>query len=146
MKDETIERPLKGRGVGVIFHIAETDQFMFFLRDDKDSIPFPNMIDIIGGHMDPGETPEQTARRELGEELEERASGDAFQPDGIVPFSTYVDVRDVEQNIFGCELQKVPDLILKEGQRLVFLDRAELAASEFAFDFGDIVRAYAQTV
>ncbi len=71
----------KVRGAGVIFYIVATDQFMFFLRDDKDSIPFPNMVDILGGHMDEGENdPKVTALRELAEELEDTTTGEPFQP------------------------------------------------------------------
>ncbi len=119
---------------------------MFFLRDDKDWIPFPNMIDIIGGHMENGETPEQAAMREFGEELEDTESGEPFQPTGLTHFTTYRDGRNVEQNIFGCELETRPNLTLKEGQNLVFIPRAELAQIDFAFNYNRVVQDYAQTV
>lgn len=53
---------------------------MFLLRDDKPFIPYPNMIDIIGGHMDPGETPLETTMRELSEELIEAETGAPMRP------------------------------------------------------------------
>jgi 8-oxo-dGTP diphosphatase len=38
---------------------------IIYLRDDKPDIPFPNHWDLIGGHVEEGETPEQAwcARR-----------------------------------------------------------------------------------
>jgi 8-oxo-dGTP diphosphatase len=145
-KDESIEVPLKARGAGAIFHIRDNDTFMFFLRDDKDWIPFPNMVDIIGGHLEEGESPEDAAMREFGEELEYSDTGEPFQPTGLAPFRVWVDDRNVEQNIYGCELETTPNLILKEGQRLIFLSRDELATTEFAFHYNEVVREYAESV
>lgn len=145
-KSGSIEEPLRGRGAGAIFYIRSTDQFMFFLRDDKDSIPFPNMVDIIGGHMEEGETPEEAAMREFAEELEYVDTGEAFQPDEITLFDRWVDERNVEQNIFGCILEEKPNLRTNEGQGLVFLSRDELATTNFAFGYNDVVQRYAASV
>ncbi len=146
VKDESVEVPLKGRGAGAIFHIKDTDQFMFFLRDDKDWIPYPNMVDIIGGHAEDGETAEEAALREFREELDELDTGEPFQPPEITLFQRWVDDRNVEQNIFGCELETMPNLHLKEGQRLLFLSREELATTEFAFHYNQVVQEYAASV
>lgn len=134
------------RGVGVIFYIRQTDQFMFYLRDDKDSIPCPNMISLLGGHIELGETAKETAIRELGEELDDVSTGRPFDPGIITHFRTYIDGRAVEQNIFGCILDSPPDLELHEGQRLVFLGKDELASTTFAFDFNRVIQDFAQTV
>lgn len=134
------------RGVGVIFYIRQTDQFMFYLRDGKDSIPYPNRVSILGGHMEPGETAEETAIRELSEELDDVDAGQPFHPGIIIPFRTYIDNRGVEQNIFGCILDDAPKLHLSEGQRLIFLGRDELSSTTFAFDFNQVVQDFAQSV
>jgi len=39
------------------------------LRDDRPDIPYPNMWDMLGGGPDAGETPEDTVRREVREEV-----------------------------------------------------------------------------
>lgn len=145
-KPGSIEQPLAGRGSGAIFYIRETDQFMFFLRDDKDWIPFPNMIDIIGGHLEGDETAEQGALREIAEELEYTDTGESFRPDTIVPFDRWVDNRKVEQNIFGCVLEKLPNIRTNEGQGLVLLGREQLAVTDFAFGYQDVVLRYAASV
>ncbi|WP_425040613.1 NUDIX domain-containing protein [Primorskyibacter sp. S187A] len=38
-------------------------------RDDKPDIPYPDRLDIPGGEREPGETPEETAVREIREEI-----------------------------------------------------------------------------
>lgn len=134
------------RGVGVIFYIRQTNQFMFYLRDNKDSIPCPNMVSLLGGHMETDETAEETAIRELNEELDDVDTGRPFHPGIITQFRTYIDKRGVEQNIFGCILDNAPNLHLNEGQRLILLRRDELPSTTFAFDFNQVVQDFAQSV
>ena len=51
--------------------ILENDkgEFLLALRDNKPGIPFPNHWDLIGGHVEEGETPEEALVREVKEEL-----------------------------------------------------------------------------
>lgn len=91
--DTSAERIYKTRGAGIIFHIRSSDQLMFFLRDDKPGIPFPGKVDIIGGRLEGNETPEQTARREVSEELTDKTTGKPFEVGTIKHFKTWVDER-----------------------------------------------------
>ena len=52
--------------------ILENDrgEFLLYLRDNKPGIPFPNEWDLIGGHVEEGETPEEALLREVKEELD----------------------------------------------------------------------------
>ena len=52
--------------------ILENDkgEFLLALRDNKSWIPFPNHWDLIGGHVEEGETPEEALVREVKEELD----------------------------------------------------------------------------
>ena len=51
--------------------ILENDKsgFLLALRDNKPGIPFPDHWDLIGGHVEEGETPEEALVREVKEEL-----------------------------------------------------------------------------
>ena len=52
--------------------ILENDkgEFLLYLRDNKPGIPFPDHWDLIGGHVEEGETPEEALVREVKEELD----------------------------------------------------------------------------
>lgn len=146
IEPKTPEQEFKARGVGLIVHECSSDRFLFFQRDDIPTIPFPGMIDLIGGHLDEGEEPEQALVREVSEELEDLDTGHPFIPTGYVRFKQYVDERGTQQTIFGLELEKEPRLKLNEGQRLVWLDRAEIKETDFAFGFKDVVSEYVDQV
>jgi hypothetical protein len=144
--DPEIKKPADDRGAGVIFHILDTDQFLFYLRDDKDTIPFPNMTSILGGHFEDGEGPYDCAMRELKEELLDLKTGKPFEPTGLKLIKQWVDEQNIEQTIFGCELPTSPLLWLREGNHLVRLNRDQIPSTNFAFHFNDIVQEYAATV
>jgi len=140
------ERPFKSRGAGIIFHIRSTGELMFFLRDDKPGIPFPNMPDIIGGHLEGNETPEQTARREISEELSNKDTGEPFVAGQVNHFKTFVDDRPGEHNIFVAELDEKPNIATNEGQGLIFLTPEDARSTEFAFGYGQVVNEYLDSV
>jgi len=106
------------------------DRLVIYLRDDRPDIPFPNRWDFFGGHMEPGETPEQTlareVREELGIELQSRelfriyecASGDAY------PNTKYIYRARIDQS--------AAELVLYEGQRLAGIARRERGQFHFA--------------
>lgn len=61
------------------------------LRDDIDGIASPGTWCLFGGHMDPGETPLQTAIRELKEE-----TGITAAPADMVPLFRFVPEGGVQ--------------------------------------------------
>lgn len=52
--------------------ILENDkgEILLYLRDNKPGIPYPGEWDMIGGHVEEGETPEEALVREVKEELD----------------------------------------------------------------------------
>lgn len=52
--------------------ILENDkkEILLYLRDNKPGIPFPEYWDLIGGHVEEGETPGEALIREVKEELD----------------------------------------------------------------------------
>lgn len=55
--------------IAAIIFENDKGEFLLYLRDNKPTIPFPDHWDLIGGHVEEGETPEQALVREVKEEL-----------------------------------------------------------------------------
>ncbi len=55
-------------GAGILL-INSKNELLMLLRDDIPNIPFPNMWDILGGQVEPGEKPADAVRREMLEEM-----------------------------------------------------------------------------
>ena len=102
---------MKRQGSSIIF-INDNNEILLFLRDDKPSIPFPNMWDLPGGHVEENETPEQSIVREMKEELEldikecELFSVNEF-PDRIcdIHYKSMKKVASGREYLLACELR-----------------------------------------
>ena len=93
-------------------------QILTILRDDKETIPYPNMWDLPGGGREGNETPFECVAREVYEELNIQLSKDDVIWSGIYPG------------------------ILDEKKQFVFLV-GNLAQEEFdRIDFGDEGQGY----
>lgn len=55
-------------GVKVFIKNSRTGKFLFFLRDNKPTIPNPNMYGLLGGGLEKGEEPLEALQREIKEE------------------------------------------------------------------------------
>ena len=89
-------------------------------RDDTPEIRWPGAWAIFGGHVEPDETPEAAARREMEEELGLRLEG----PLELV-YHGADDTR--ERFIFAAPLPVPPEtLTLYEGQGMALLSREEI--------------------
>ena len=122
---------MKHLGCSILF-VNPRNQVLLFLRDNKPDIPFPNMWDVPGGHVEPGETPEECIVREMAEEM-----GMALQ--GFRLFS----VRDFEDRT-EFTFWKAADLVIEEirlteGQCLRWFTREEVRSTVLSYGFNDIV-------
>lgn len=122
--------------------ILENDKgdFLLALRDNKSWIPFPNHWDLIGGHVEEGETPEEALVREykeeLGLELKEYKfykeflclKGDAFE--------------NIKYIYTGKINLPIDEITLYEGQYARYFTKEEIPATKFANIIKSIVIEY----
>jgi 8-oxo-dGTP pyrophosphatase MutT (NUDIX family) len=91
------------------------------LRDDKEGIAFPGKWGFFGGAIEPGEDPEQAARRELAEEIGYHADELVRLGSGIIP------QVEVLSYAFACPLPVEMDaLVLTEGMDMAWFDLDQL--------------------
>ena len=123
-------------GVSILF-ISEKNQIILFLRDNKPTIPYPNKWDILGGNVEPGESPEQCVIREMEEEIELE-----LKKEDIHLFKVYHFEDRIEHTYWkelNLNLAKTP---LHEGQCLKWFTEKEvqsLPSSDIAFGFKDVI-------
>jgi 8-oxo-dGTP diphosphatase len=112
--------------------ILENDkgEFLLALRDNKPGIPFPDHWDLIGGHVEEGETPEEALVREVKEELDIDIEEYSF-------YKKYECLTgDVYENIKYIYTGKInlpiEDVTLLEGVRPKYFPREEIQNVKFA--------------
>jgi 8-oxo-dGTP diphosphatase len=122
--------------------ILENDkgEFLLALRDNKSWIPFPNHWDLIGGHVEEGETPEEAVKREYKEELGlelkefefykefECLNGDAFENIKFI-YTGKINIP-------------VEEITLLEGQYVRYFTKEEIPDVKFANIIKSIVMKY----
>lgn len=122
--------------------ILENDkgEFLLYLRDNKPGIPFPAHWDLIGGHVEEGETPEEALVREVKEELDidlkeytfykkfECLTGDAYENIKYI-YSARINLP-------------IKEITLLEGVRPQYFSREEIPDVKFANILKSIVMEY----
>jgi 8-oxo-dGTP diphosphatase len=124
----------KKAGASIIF-LNSSGKVLLLLRDDKQEIPFPNCWDLLGGHLEEGETARQCIEREMQEEIEVVLENPPL-------FRRY----DMDDRVEHCFWQRadfdIASLILHEGQRLKWFSEADiqrLADVEVAYNFKGVL-------
>ncbi|MCM1983940.1 NUDIX hydrolase [Lyngbya confervoides] len=94
-------------------------RFLMQLRDPLPTIVYPGHWGLFGGHLEPGESPEQGLRRELWEEI-------CYRPDQLIYLGNKGD-RQVDRHVFSAELGvPIQSLILQEGWDMALLSRSQI--------------------
>jgi 8-oxo-dGTP diphosphatase len=121
-------------GTSMIF-LDSGNNILLYLRDNKQTIPFPNRWDLLGGHVKEGESPEHCIIRELDEEIE-------YQLRDPKLFATY-DMDDRTEFMFWQSAdQQLENFRLHEGQMWKWFSEEEIKAmdsDEFAFGFRRLI-------
>jgi len=122
---------MKRKGCSIIF-VNDKEQVLLFLRDNKPDIPFPNMWDVLGGHVEDNETPDQCIVREMKEEIGMELKG--FQSFLVEDF----DDR-IEYTFWKKENIDINKITLTEGQRLKWFKADDVKRTKLAYGFNEIL-------
>jgi len=116
------------------------NRLLIYLRDDKADIPFPNHWDLFGGHLEPGETPEEALVREVKEELGiELASWQYVRCYECLQGDVYPN----RKYIYRARIDKtVDELALQEGQRLASIEPDQCPDFRFANILATILKDF----
>ena len=121
--------------IAQIFLFDRDHRLIIYLRDDKPEIPFPNHWDLIGGHVEEGETPEQALAREVREEIGvELQHWQFFRRYDCLNGDAYPNTKFIFYASIDC---LAAELTLFEGQRLIAIRPEE----RFAFRFANVLGA-----
>ena len=122
--------------------ILENDEgkFLLYLRDNKPDIPFPNHWDLIGGHVEDGETPEEALVREFKEELDlDLKEYTFYKKYECITGDAYKNIKYIYSGKINLPIEKVT---LLEGVRPQYFSREEIPNVKFANILKSIVMDY----
>lgn len=123
------------KGSGIIF-LNSNNEVLLLLRDNKETIPFPNMWDIPGGNIENDENPEETVRREMIEEMGIKDLGE------ISLFKIFTS-ENLTDYIFWKRLDINPaEIELKEGQRIEYFNLDRIRKTKLAFNYNKVLEEF----
>jgi 8-oxo-dGTP diphosphatase len=119
-------------GAGIIL-LNSKNEVLLLLRDNKPDIPFPNMWDIPGGKIEDNETPEQTVRREIKEEME-------IDDLGKIKLFNIFTSENITDYVFWKKINLMPEKIkLQEGQKIKYFSREQIKDIKLAFNYNEVL-------
>ena len=122
---------MKRKGSSIIF-TNDKNEILLLLRDNFPNIPYPNMWDLPGGHVEGHETPEECIIREMKEELNITLDQfDLFSMDEFKDRIEYTFWKEVNFDINQIKLE--------EGQMIKWFAETEAKNMKLAYGFNKIV-------
>ena len=110
-----------GKKTAITFLVNKEDKFLFYLRDNKRTIPYPGRWSLLGGGVEGNETCLEALKREIKEEI----NYDLNPP--IVFLDCFEDlISDAMVYVYKSKIdKKLDELTLTEGQKLGYFDFEE---------------------
>jgi 8-oxo-dGTP diphosphatase len=128
------------REIAAIIFENEKGEFLLYLRDNKPGIPFPDHWDLIGGHVEEGETPEQALVREVKEELGlELREYTFYKRFACLTGDAYENIKYIYSGRINIPIEEIT---LYEGVRPAYFTREEIPNVKFANILKEIVMDY----
>lgn len=124
----------KIKGCGILFY-NDKKEVLLLLRDNKPTIPCPNMWDIPGGHVESNESPKEAIVREVKEELGINLKN--FKLFTVTNFDDRVEFTYSSPATFN-----ISDINLMEGQRLEWFSKERVRNTALALGFNPIVETF----
>lgn len=103
--------------------VEQEGKWLLQLRDDLDWIVAPGCWGLFGGHMEPGESPEEALRRELLEEISWRAGS-------LHPWFTHRNPQRVAHFFLTSLEAPLSSLQLREGQDYLLAETTALQSGQ----------------
>jgi 8-oxo-dGTP diphosphatase len=125
---------MKRKGASIIF-VNDKKQILLFLRDNIPDIPYPNMWDVPGGHIEKFENPEKCIVREMREEM--NLTLDEFELFSKIEFEDRIEYTFWARADF--DIEKIE---LTEGQKLKWFTKDEVKQTQLAYGFNEIVERF----
>jgi 8-oxo-dGTP diphosphatase len=125
---------MKRKGASIVF-LNDREEVLLFLRDNDPKIPYPNMWDVPGGHVEDGETPEACIVREMKEEMDLDLR--SFELFSEREFSDRIEYTYWAKAHFA-----IDEIDLREGQRLQWFTRSQVRRTGLAYGFNQILEEF----
>lgn len=126
--------------IAAIIFENDKGEFLFYLRDNKPEIPFPDYWDLIGGHVEEGETPEDALVREVKEELDiDLKEYSFFKIYECLTGDAYENIKYIYTGKINIPIDKIT---LLEGVRPKYFSKEEIPNVKFANILKSIVMDY----
>jgi 8-oxo-dGTP diphosphatase len=126
--------------IAAIIFENDREEFLLYLRDNKPGIPFPDHWDLIGGHVEEGENPEEALVREVKEELDiELKEYKFYKVFECLSGDAYENIKYIYTGKINIPIEEIT---LLEGVRARYFPKKEIPEVKFANILKFIVMDY----